>query len=58
MSKNTKSYMDEDIVVGLDVGTTKVCVIVARIMGDKKIDIIGIGKAPSDGCLLYTSRCV
>ncbi|MBK6539245.1 MAG: hypothetical protein IPG09_16300 [Ignavibacteria bacterium] len=27
----------------------KVCVIVARIMGDKKIDIIGIGKAPSDG---------
>lgn len=49
MSKNTKSYMDEDIVVGLDVGTTKVCVIVARIMGDKKIDIIGIGKAPSDG---------
>ena len=49
MSKNTKLQMDDDIVVGLDVGTTKVCVIVARVMGENKIDIIGIGKAPSDG---------
>lgn len=49
MSKNSKLHMDDDIVVGLDVGTTKVCVIVARIVDENKIDIIGIGKAPSDG---------
>lgn len=49
MGKNTKLQMNDDIVVGLDVGTTKVCVIVARIVSDNKIDILGIGKAPSNG---------
>jgi len=49
MAKNSKSYMADDIVVGLDVGTTKVCVIVARVMPDNKIDILGIGKSPSNG---------
>lgn len=40
---------EEDIIVGLDVGTTKICVIVARVKDDKNIDILGIGKAPSFG---------
>ncbi len=40
---------DREIIVGLDVGTTKICVIVARIRDDSNIDIIGIGKAPSEG---------
>ena len=40
---------EEDIIVGLDVGTTKICVIVARVKDDKNIDILGIGKAPSYG---------
>ena len=44
----TKKYED-DIIVGLDVGTTKICAIVARIKDDKNVDIIGIGKAPSKG---------
>lgn len=38
-----------DIVVGLDVGTTKICVIVARISEERYIDVLGIGKAPSHG---------
>ncbi len=40
--------MDE-IVVGIDVGTTKVCTLVGRIEGDKPVRIIGVGIEPSDG---------
>lgn len=39
----------ERIVVGLDIGTTKVCAIVASIDENEKINILGIGKAPSEG---------
>ncbi len=39
---------NEDLIVGLDIGTTKVCVIVAAPSGDS-IDIIGIGTHPSRG---------
>ncbi len=39
----------EDILVGLDVGTTKICAIVAEVIDDKRIDIIGVGGHPSDG---------
>jgi cell division protein FtsA len=39
----------ERIVVGLDIGTTKVCAIVASIDDQERINILGIGKAPSDG---------
>lgn len=50
MGKNKRrNKTEEDIVVGLDVGTTKICVIVARIKDDDNIDILGIGKAPSFG---------
>ncbi|TNE74482.1 cell division protein FtsA [bacterium] len=41
--------MAERIVVGLDIGTTKVCAIVASIDEAGKINILGVGKAPSDG---------
>lgn len=48
--KKRKKYdSDEDIIVSLDVGTTKICVIVARVKDDNNIDILGIGKAPSFG---------
>ena len=33
------------IVVGLDIGTTKICVIVGRRTQHGKIEILGIGKA-------------
>ena len=38
----------EDLIIGLDIGTTKVCVIVAAPNGES-IDIIGIGTHPSRG---------
>lgn len=39
----------KNIVVGLDVGTTKICAAVAEIDRDKRIRIIGIGSSPSHG---------
>jgi len=39
----------DDIIVGLDVGTTKVAAIVGEVRGDHDIDIIGIGTSPSPG---------
>ncbi len=43
------SYSDEDIVVGLDIGTTKVCAIIGRINEYNGIDVIGVGLSPSRG---------
>jgi len=40
---------EDAIIVGLDVGTTKVCAIVGEIGDDGQIDIIGIGAHPSRG---------
>lgn len=39
---------DNEIIAGLDLGTTKVCAIVAEITDDG-LDIIGIGSVPSKG---------
>jgi len=39
----------EEIVVGIDVGTTKVCTLVGRVQDDKSIRILGVGIEPSDG---------
>lgn len=41
--------MEERIVVGLDIGTTKVCAVVASIDEMQNINILGVGKAPSEG---------
>ncbi len=44
------SEIDSDnMVVGLDIGTTKVCVIVGKKSDDGNIKIIGIGQTPSKG---------
>ncbi|MEX2464160.1 MAG: cell division protein FtsA [Balneolaceae bacterium] len=40
---------NERIVVGLDIGTTKVCAVVASINSQNRIHILGVGKAPSEG---------
>ena len=39
----------ENIVVGLDVGTTKVCAIIGEVNEDGMVDIIGLGASPSRG---------
>ncbi|RLB09144.1 MAG: cell division protein FtsA [Deltaproteobacteria bacterium] len=41
--------MDKDIVVGLDVGTTKICALVGKVKEDNSLEIIGIGTHPSNG---------
>src|SRR5581483_10670664 len=38
----------ENIITSIDIGTTKICVLVGKKIGDH-IEIIGIGKAPSSG---------
>ena len=38
----------EKIIVGLDIGTTKVCAVVGEMVG-RDINIIGMGKSPSSG---------
>ncbi len=40
---------DERLIVGLDIGTSKVLAIVGEIAGDGKVDIIGVGHHPSRG---------
>ncbi|MBV6396646.1 MAG: Cell division protein FtsA [Anaerolineales bacterium] len=40
--------MDE-IVVGIDVGTTKICTLVGRVEASESIRILGVGIEPSDG---------
>lgn len=41
--------MNDNIVVGLDIGTTKVCAVVAAVDELDRINILGFGTAPSDG---------
>ncbi|MFI5340858.1 MAG: cell division protein FtsA [Candidatus Methylomirabilales bacterium] len=38
-----------NLVVGLDIGTTKVCAILAEMNGGGVVDIIGVGHSPSRG---------
>jgi cell division protein FtsA len=39
----------ENIVVGIDVGTTKICTLVARVEEDERLRIMGVGIEPSEG---------
>jgi cell division protein FtsA len=42
--------MKKDILVGLDLGTTKVCAVIAEKISDQnRIDVLGFGVAPSEG---------
>jgi cell division protein FtsA len=41
--------MEEPIVVGIDIGTTKVCTLVARVEGEHNVRILGVGIEPSQG---------
>lgn len=46
---NLASAKNSPIVVGLDIGTTKICVTVGRRSGHGKIEVLGMGKAESAG---------
>lgn len=41
----------ERIITGLDIGTTKICVIVGKITAQGKMEILGMGKADSYGVM-------
>jgi len=40
---------EQTVLVAIDVGTTKVCVLIGEVSRSGGIDVIGIGQAPSDG---------
>lgn len=40
---------ERDTICGLDIGTTKICCVIAEISDSGKLDIIGIGTSPSKG---------
>jgi cell division protein FtsA len=41
--------MKKNIIAGLDLGTTKVCVVIAEKLDNNRFDILGFGVAPSEG---------
>ncbi len=41
--------MEEPIVVGIDIGTTKTCTLIARIEGEEALRVLGVGIEPSQG---------
>ena len=43
--------MEHEIIVGLDIGTTKICCIVGRKNEYGKLEVLGMGKAVSDGVI-------
>ena len=38
-----------ELVAGLDIGTTKICVVIAEVFDDDRVDVIGVGTAASSG---------
>ena len=40
---------DQDLVVGLDIGTAKIMVVVAEVLPDGELRIAGLGSAPTHG---------
>lgn len=41
--------MDSQYIAGLDIGTTKIGVIIGEVTGDDGLNVVGVGVAPSDG---------
>ena len=41
----------EKIIAGLDIGTTKICVVIGKQTIGEKLEILGMGEAPSNGVL-------
>lgn len=41
--------MQEELIIGLDIGTSKICAVVGELRPDRIVDIIGIGSHPSVG---------
>jgi cell division protein FtsA len=48
--KTRKRFVTQEIIVGLDIGTSKVCAVVGEVR-DQQVDIVGVGTAPTQGGL-------
>jgi cell division protein FtsA len=44
-----KNREQKNLIVGLDIGTSKIVCLVAEVLGDGKLEVIGIGQHPSRG---------
>ncbi|KXI23273.1 cell division protein FtsA [Photobacterium sanguinicancri] len=40
---------DKKLIVGLDIGTSKVCALVGEVLPDSNVNVIGVGSSPSRG---------
>src|SRR2546428_11587419 len=40
---------EQTVLVAIDIGTTKACVLIGEVAERGGVDVIGIGQAPSDG---------
>jgi cell division protein FtsA len=49
MAKQNIESLHENLVVGLDLGTSKTCCLIAEMGADGSLNIIGVGNAPSSG---------
>lgn len=43
------NFSPDNVLVAIDIGTTKICVIVARYIDSENVEIVGVGRSPSDG---------
>lgn len=41
--------LSDNVITAIDIGTTKICVLIARKLNNDEIEIIGVGKSPSYG---------
>ncbi len=44
-----KKVFADKIVSAIDIGTTKICVLIGHKLGDGQVEILGVGKVPSEG---------
>jgi len=49
---------DKNMLIGLDIGTSKVVAIVGEINGEGEIEIIGLGSHPSNGLKYRIHRAI
>ncbi len=49
MARNAQEGTPDNIVVGLDLGTTKTCALIAEVGEQGELNVIGVGNAPSTG---------
>lgn len=44
-----KNIFSDRIITSIDIGTTKICVLIAQHLDQDRVEILGVGKAPSEG---------